>query len=193
MIELVTGREVVRKRPAFFLGPLDPYATHRLIRCAIDGLLWHYQRLDQALDRIAVGLADDGSATVTSHSRGTALVRGHEGRQLFQRELQELSVGVQGLFILNALSARLDAAARTADDLWHHFTFDQGLLRHEEVRVQATAASADIRLAFWPDHNILERGIFDLTRTLDQVRPFADSNPEVAIDVTGGHLDAQDV
>jgi DNA gyrase/topoisomerase IV subunit B len=106
--------------------------------------------------------------------------------------LQELSVGVQGLFILNALSARLDAEVRTAHGLWHQFTFEQGLLQHEAVRVHAGMAGADIRLVFWPDGTILERGPFDLARTLEQVRSFADSNPEVAIDVTGGHLDAED-
>jgi DNA gyrase/topoisomerase IV subunit B len=191
-IEILPGRELVRKRPAMYIGPLDRYASHSLIWAAIDGLVWHYRSLGQVLDRVSVCLEEDGSAVMKSYSQEAQSVRGQSGPDLLQRELQNLGVGASsGLFFVTALSSHLHAEAYTSHDMVYSFTFEQGLLRDEDLRTAATEVGVDIRLTFWPDFTILERGSFALSRTLELARSFADSDPSVTVEVVSTQFDVE--
>jgi DNA gyrase subunit B len=159
MIEVLSGREAVRKRPAMWIRSGDGQDTDNLILHTIDGLLWHHRHLEQTLQRIGVGLGDDGSVVVVSYCHERAAVHTQESVQLLRRELQELHGEYPvGLFVVNALSARLTADVRVTDDLWHRFTFEQGILRHEESHAHKAEPGAAINLAVWPDFTILESG-----------------------------------
>jgi DNA gyrase/topoisomerase IV subunit B len=191
MIEVLSGREAVPQRPTMYLDSLDNHATYGLIWQAIDGLLWHYRCLGHMPNRLEVGLEDDASATVVSYVQESTAAHRQANVQLLQRELKVLRVGASaGLFIVNALSARLTAAARTVDDLWHSFTFEEGIFRYEESPTCFAGTGSDIRLAVWPDFTILEPGPFEYAHALEQVRSFADSDPLVSINVINAHRSA---
>ena len=192
MIEILTAREVVRRRPAMYIGPLDSDASHRLIWCAVDGLIWHYRQLGHALEQIDVALQADGSAVVVGYGQQPLAAHGQRGMQQLLRKLQVFDVASSvGLFLLNALSARLTVEVCDADDLWHSFTFEQGVLLREESPSHLAERGGEIRLTFWPDFTILEAVPFDRARTLEGLRPFADSDPAVPIDVIDAPPDTE--
>lgn len=184
MIEILTAREVVRRRPAMYIGPLDSDASHRLIWCAVDGLIWHYRQLGHALEHIGIALQADGSAAVGGYGQRPTAAHGQRGTQQLLRKLQVFDVASSvGLFFVNALSARLTVEMHDTDDLWHTYTFEQGVLLREESPAHQVERGGEIRLTIWPDFTILEPVPFDRARTLEQVRLFADSDPGVAINV----------
>jgi len=192
MIEILTAREVVRRRPAMYIGPPGTDASHRLIWWAVDGLIWHYQRLGHALGRIDVALQADGSAVVLGYGQQPVATHRQEGMQQLLCELQVFDVASSvGLFLLNALSARLTVEVRDADDLWHSFTFEQGVLLREESPSHLAERGGEIRLTFWPDFTILEAVPFDRARTLEGLRSFANSDPAIAINVVSAVPDTE--
>lgn len=189
MIEVLSAREVVRRRPAMYIGSLDSYASHRLIWWTVDGLIWHYRPLGRALGRIDVALQAGGSAVVVGYGQQSVAVYGEGGMQQQLRELQVVGASTSvGLVAINVLSARLTVEVRDIDDLWHSSTFEQGVLLHAESPAGPAEWGGEIRLTFWADYTILEPVPFDQARTLEQVRSFADSDPAVSINVIDAPL-----
>ena len=90
----------------------------------------------------------DGSAVVLGYGRQPVAAHGREDVQLLRYEPRVFDVvSSVGLFFVNALSARPTVEARDADDLWHSFTFKQGVLLREESPAGPAERGGEIRLA----------------------------------------------
>jgi DNA gyrase subunit B len=157
---------IVRKRPGMYIGDADDGT-------GLYQLLWEVvaNALDEHLAghcrRVEVTLNHDGSVTVRDDGRGIPVAPDESGKRFAERVLTELhdtpsrdghhphahvGPGGAGLFVVNALSARLELETRGAEGAWTQ-RFERGVAVTPFAR-RGPAPDRGTTITFLPDGEI---------------------------------------
>ncbi|MFF1415381.1 ATP-binding protein [Streptomyces sp. NPDC058289] len=194
-IQVLEGREAIRRRPGMYIGSIGERGLHQLV----------YEVISYAVDEHLAGHADsidvtitaDGSIRVADNGRGLSVeVEEPAGKPAVERELTELSFGPKprtgywvsggihgvGLSVVNALSSRLTVEIHRDGHRWTQ-EYEKGvpitaLTRHEESSGHGTT------LVFLPDGDIFESTLYSFATLSQRLRELAFLNQGLAITLT---------
>jgi DNA gyrase/topoisomerase IV subunit B len=183
MIEVLTLREAIRKRPRMWLRSNDHQLLHHLLSSLVEGLLWRYRVLGHSLNQITIRLEQDGSATITSEGATLPAAFLEQSAQVVKRDFQVYVNDLHLLVVVNALCERLCMHVHGSNTYHPFFFFEQGILRSEESRSSPPDDEHDIWLRLWPDFTILDPEAFDNGRTQERMRSFSGDYPESTITI----------
>lgn len=170
-----------------YIRSTDSEGIYHLLWHVVSGIAGHHRIVGQPLDLISVQLNDGESASVTSHGPPVEDTSLERGSQLLERELYIWEAKyLPSLFIANALCAQLQAIALLPQNRLRFLTFETGLLRTDEVRLDQAPGNGTIQIHFWPDFTILGQTTFDYFQTVERMRTFSDNEPHVTVIVTNG-------
>lgn len=190
-IIVLTGLEAVRRHPSMYTDTLSP---HRLAQQVID--ISAFDALDGQGSRIDVTLFQDGSLQVADDGPGLPLgIDPHRSLPGVEVLLTAMHSGhpaaaKQGLYIVNALSKRLDCWVR-CEGKEHSISFRDGEL-HTGLTVTGSVDSGihGTTLRFWPDPAFFERGAFSVCPLQHRLRALAALCPGLRVtlsnEATGG-------
>jgi DNA gyrase subunit B len=179
-IEILELHEAVRRRPTMYIGSLDQHGLHALLSLTVESLLWHYEFAGLSLNKLAISLEEDGSATLaTEGPTPGGLFWGVSAEQLnheFRRRC---------LFAAIALCERWHMTLRGPEHQWRSLLFERGVLRSDKLHsVCPPDAGSDVWLRLWPDFSILQPGAFDHQQTLETIRACSEKHPDITMSVS---------
>ncbi|MFC8716831.1 DNA gyrase subunit B [Kitasatospora sp. NPDC057198] len=178
-IQVLEGAAAVRRRPGMYIGSTGARGLHHLL----------YEALDPAADAVLQGRASRIEVTLTAD--GGARIS-HDGRpddnlpeQLTRFWTPPRQTGLRvhltrfgtGLFVVSALSVRLEAVEHR-DGLAVHHTYARGELLTPPTETGATDRTGTT-ITFHPDPEIFETVAFDYSTLADQLRELALLNREL--------------
>ncbi|MGW0656950.1 DNA gyrase subunit B [Streptomyces umbrinus] len=200
-IEVLEGREAVRKRPGMWVGSTGERGLHQLV----------FEVVGRAVNQVLVGgsgsgkgsgfvdvtltsddgvrVADDGTGGPFEAAGGAAgpdlealLTSFHAGPELSGRHITDVGQFRAGLFVANALSSRLTAEVRC----------EGGRRVHEYARGVEVAPPADVgpatgsgtTIAFWPDSEIFQTTRCSFAVLAERFRQVAFLNRGLRISLT---------
>ncbi|MFI6276966.1 DNA gyrase subunit B [Streptomyces sp. NPDC050988] len=194
-IEVLEGREAVRKRPGMWVGSTGERGLHQLVFDVVG------RAVNQVLARgggsVAVTLTPDGGVRVTDDGTGgpfeavgntlgpdlEALLTGFPaGPEPSGRHIAEVGHLGGGLFVANALSSRLTAEVPSEGGRRIH-EYARGV----EVTPSATTGSATgsgTTVAFWPDSEIFQTTRCSFAVLAERFRQVAFLNRGLGISLT---------
>jgi Type IIA topoisomerase (DNA gyrase/topo II, topoisomerase IV), B subunit len=167
-IELLTGLEGVRKRPAMYIGSTNSFGLHHLVWEIVDNAV------DEALngfgDKINVTIHKDGSITIADEGRGipcginkqtgipavelifTTL---HSGGKFSETSGYKVSGGLHGVgsSVTNALSEFCDVTVYN-DGFIHHIRFENGGKTAVKLETIGKTLKHGTIITFKPDSKI---------------------------------------
>ncbi|WP_404954086.1 ATP-binding protein [Streptomyces sp. 147326] len=194
-IQVLEGREGVRRRPGMYIGSTGERGLHHMV----------YEVVSYAVDEHLAGHADaidvtitaEGGIRVADNGRGLP-VEAEEptGKSAVERELTELSFGSKphtgygisgglsglGLCVVNALSSRLTVEVHRDGHRWTQ-EYERGvpvtpLTRNEETSEHGTT------IAFLPDADIFETSRYSFTTLSERFQELAFLNGGLAVSLT---------
>ena len=197
-IQVLEGREHVRRRPGMYIGSTDSRGLHHLVWEIVDN------SVDEALagqcDRIVVTLHEDGSVTVVDNGRGIPVdMKNHKGQMRSALELAatELMAGGKfggggykvsgglhgvGMSVVNALSEKMEINVRRGGK--NHFqAYERGI----PVAAPKVTGKTDQRgtvVRFWPDREIFTEAHLDREVILHRLREMAFLNKGLTMVLT---------
>lgn len=165
-IQVLEGREAIRKRPGMYIGSTGERGLHNLV----------YQVADRAVNevlagrasRVDVALIPDGGVRVADDGPGVRFEDAEDGRVGLEGQLTRMLFGVSagaprypllgfcgvGLLIVNALSSRLLAEVRH-DGVRRSQEYERGVAATAPTDA-GPAAGAGTVITFWPDAEIFK-------------------------------------
>ncbi len=167
-IQVLEGREAVRKRPGMYIGDTDDgTGLHHLVYEVVDN------SIDEALaghcDNIVITLNADGSCTVEDNGRGIPVeMHKGEGRPAVEVILTKLHAGGKfdsnsykvsgglhgvGVSCVNFLSRSMHVEVSRAGELWE-LEFTQGILTKPTTKLKDGMARNGTKVTFLPDDEI---------------------------------------
>ena len=182
-IQVLEGRDHVRKRPAMYIGGVGREGLHHLLWEIVDN------SVDEAMNGFATTItvtlhADGSSATVTDNGRGIPVdIHPQSGRSAlelilttlysggkFDNKSYETSGGLHGVgaSVVNLLSSKMIATVKRADGTWVQ-RFRKGRTVGELENV-GEARGTGTSIFFQPDPGIFPETRFDpevIARRLD--------------------------
>ncbi|MFI1484879.1 DNA gyrase subunit B [Streptomyces sp. NPDC020747] len=193
-IEVLEGREAVRKRPGMYVGSTGERGLYQLV----------FEVVGRAVNQVPVGggsvdvtLTSDGGVRVADDGPGGSceaagdtggpdlealLTRYWAGREPSGRHITDVGQFRAGLFVANALSSRLTA------EVW-----SEGVRRvHEYARGVAVVPPAAVEpatgsgttIAFWPDAEIFETTRCSFAVLAERFRQLAFLNRGLGVSLT---------
>ncbi len=192
-IQVLEGLQAVRKRPAMYIGSVDPRGLHHLVHEVVDN------SIDEAMagfcKNIQVTLNPDGSVTVADDGRGIpvdvhpkygvpgvelVLSRMHSGGK-FEHKMYRVSGGLHGvgLSVVNGLSEWLEVRVHR-DGQEHRMRFSRGQ-KAEDLKVTGPAEGTGTIITFKPDAEIFETIEFDYDNLAARLRELAFLNAGLTI------------
>ncbi|MEV6507393.1 DNA gyrase subunit B [Streptomyces sp. NPDC051642] len=196
-IEVLDGREVVRKRPGMYVGSTGERGLYNLVLDVVD----------RAVSEVLVGRA--GSVDVTLTSDGGVRVAddgaGSGGGNIPDLEAQLTSLHVEsgpigrgatvivpfrlGLFVVNVLSSRLTAEVRGEGSRWvKEYARGVEVERPDTVRPltggMGSVTGSGTVISFWPDAEIFETTWCSFPVLAERFRQLAFLNKGLAISLT---------
>ncbi|MDQ1032344.1 DNA gyrase subunit B [Streptomyces umbrinus] len=200
-IEVLEGREAVRKRPGMWVGSTGERGPHHMV----------FEVVGRAVNQVLVGgsgsgsgsgfvdvtltpdggvrVADDGPAgpfEAAGDARGpdleALLTSFHAGPELSGRQITDVGQFRAGLFVVNALSSRLTAEARGEEARRVH-EYARGV----EVAPPAAmepATGSGTTITFWPDSEIFETTQCSFAVLAERFRQVAFLNRGLGISLT---------
>ena len=207
-IQVLSGLEPVRVRPAMYIGSTGERGLHHLIWEIVDNAV------DEALagycDRIVVRLTDDGAISVEDNGRGIptdtapgqdmpavtmALTMLHAGGK-FGGGGYKVSGGLHGVgvSVVNALSSRLVVEVRNRGHLWRQ-SFSLGVPDGdlEQVRPMEPGERTGTTVTFWASPDIFETTTYSLETITSRIREMAFLNKGLEIVVRDERPHADDI
>ncbi len=194
-IQVLEGREHVRRRPGMYIGSTDGRGLHHLVWEIVDN------SVDEALageaDRVVVTLHSDGSVSVEDNGRGIPVdLKNHKGEMRSALELAatELMAGGKfggggykvsgglhgvGMSVVNALSARMEIWVHRGGKV-HYQSYLRGI-PEEPVKVVGKSSKRGTVVRFWPDADIFNTVEFDRETILHRLREMAFLNKGLAM------------
>jgi DNA gyrase subunit B len=194
-IQVLGGREAMRRRPGMYIGSTDERGLHHLVYEII------YNSVDEAMagfcDKISVIIKQDNSIIVEDNGRGfpveihpttgksaleTALTILHAGGK-FGGGAYLVSGGLHGVGAkaVNALSEWFKAEVKR-DDKLYSIEFKQGILT-SPVQELGPATGTGTKISFLADKEIFKDSVYDYNILADRVREVAYLNKGLEISI----------
>jgi DNA gyrase subunit B len=192
-IQVLGGREAVRRRPGMYIGSTDQRGLHHLVYEIA------YNSVDEAMagccDRITVTLKADKSVSVTDNGRGipvdvhpttkvsaleTVMTVLHSGAK-FGGKTYAVSGGLHGVgaSVVNALSEWLNVDVRRNGKVYHQ-EYKRGIPAGS-VEVVGKAEDTGTTTTFLPDKEIFGTISYDFDTISDRLREMAYLNKGLEI------------
>ncbi|MDD4985980.1 MAG: DNA topoisomerase (ATP-hydrolyzing) subunit B [Dehalococcoidales bacterium] len=192
-IQVLGGREAVRKRPGMYIGSTDQHGLHHIVYEII------YNSVDEAMSgfcsRIAVTLERDKSVKVEDNGRGipvdihpttnisalqTVMTTLHAGAK-FGGKIYQVSGGLHGVgaSVVNALSSWLTVNVRRDGRLYEQH-YHQGIPQGE-VSVVGEADDTGTTTTFLADEEIFGPINYDFDTLCERLREVAYLNKELEL------------
>src|SRR6202521_4752191 len=195
-IQVLEGREHVRRRPSMYIGSTSstglPHLVYEVVDNAVDEALAGYAT------RIVVTLFADGSVQVDDDGRGIPVdIHKKEGLSALGLVLTRLNAGGKsagggykvspglrgvGVSAVNFLSQRLLVWVHLGGRV-HHMEFERGVPKASVKAVGKTDRTATI-VRFWPDPEIFPDTTFDREVITRRLREMAYLNKRLEIALT---------
>ncbi|OGO23479.1 MAG: DNA gyrase subunit B [Chloroflexi bacterium RBG_16_50_9] len=192
-IQVLGGREAVRRRPGMYIGSTDQRGLHHMLYEIA------YNSIDEAMagccNRISVTISEDNSVTVDDNGRGipvdihpttnlsaleTVMTVLHAGAK-FGGKTYKVSGGLHGVgaSVVNALSSRLTVRVRR-DGNNYQLDFKRGVPQGE-LTVIGKADGTGTTVTFMADEEIFGKISYDFTTVSERLREMAYLNKGVEI------------
>ena len=192
-IQVLGGREAVRRRPGMYIGSTDQRGLHHLVYEIA------YNSIDEAMagccTRAVVTLHEDGSVTVEDNGRGipvdihpatdvsaleTVMTVLHAGAK-FGGKTYQVSGGLHGVgaSVVNALSAWLVASVRRDGKIYRQ-EYKQGIPQGEITEV-GTASDTGTTITFLADKEIFTDTSYDFNTLSERMQEMAYLNKGLEI------------
>jgi len=196
-IQVLGGREAVRKRPGMYIGSTDQRGLHHIVYEIV------YNSVDEAVDeamagfcsRIVVTLEQDKSVKVEDNGRGipvdihpttnvsaleTVMTTLHAGAK-FGGKIYQVSGGLHGVgaSVVNALSSQLKVNIRRDGRLYEQ-CYCQGIPQ-AEVSVVGEADGTGTTITFLADEEIFGQVGYDFDTLCERLREVAYLNKELEL------------
>jgi len=192
-IQVLGGREAVRRRPSMYIGSTDQRGLHHLVYEII------YNSIDEAMAGcctiIQVTFREDGSVKVEDNGRGipveihpatnisaleTVMTTLHAGAK-FGGKTYQVSGGLHGVgaSVVNALSSWLKVNVRRDDKLYEQ-EYQQGIPQ-AEVRAIGKASDTGTTITFVADEEIFGKAKYDFDILSERLREMAYLNKGLEI------------
>ena len=202
-IQVLEGREAVRRRPGMYIGSTDQRGLHQLVYEIT------YNSIDEAMagccDKILVTLCQDNSVKVEDNGRGipvdihpatnmsaleTVMTTLHAGAK-FGGHTYQVSGGLHGVgaSAVNALSSRFKVNVKRDGKLYQQ-EYRQGIPQGavEEIGV---ASDTGTIIAFLPDEEIFDKVECDFNTVSEHLRELAYLNRGLEICVKDERKDCE--
>src|SRR5579859_6544760 len=192
-IQVLEGREHVRRRPSMYIGSTSTTGLHHLVYEVVDNAV------DEALagycDRIVVTLHEDGSCSVDDNGRGIPVdVHKKEGISALELVMTRLNAGGKfggggykvssglhgvGVSAVNFLSQKLEVWVHRSGKIYHQ-EYDRGV---PKATVKATGKTdhTGTTVRFWPDPQIFPDTKLDREIIQHRLREMAYLNKRLEI------------
>ncbi len=192
-IQVLGGREAVRKRPSMYIGSTDQRGLHHIVYEIV------YNSVDEAMagfcSRIVVTLEQDKSVKVEDNGRGipvdihpttnvsaleTVMTTLHAGAK-FGGKIYQVSGGLHGVgaSVVNALSSQLKVNIRRDGRLYEQ-RYCQGIPQ-AEVSVVGEADGTGTTITFLADEEIFGQVGYDFNTLCERLREVAYLNKELEL------------
>jgi len=194
-IQVLGGREAVRRRPGMYIGGTDQRGLHHLVYEIT------YNSIDEAMagccDKILVVLRQDGGVTVVDNGRGipvdihpstkvsaleTVMTVLHAGAKFGGRTYQ-VSGGLHGVgaSVVNALSARVCCNVRR-DGKEYQQEYRQGIAQGP-VKEIGQSSDTGTTITFYADEQIFGQATYDFDTISERIREMAYLNKGLEITI----------
>ncbi len=194
-IQVLGGREAVRRRPGMYIGSTDQRGVHHLVYEIA------YNAIDEAMagfcTKVSITLNEDGSVSVEDNGRGipvdihpvtkvsamqTVFTTLHAGAK-FGGQIYKVSGGLHGVgaSVVNALSSWLCCQVRR-DGAIYKIEFRKGIPQGPVSQV-GKANDTGTTVTFIPDEEIFGQYTFDFDILSDRVREMAYLNKGLEITI----------
>ena len=195
-IQVLEGREHVRRRPSMYIGSTSVTGLHHLVYEVVDNAV------DEALagycDRIVVTLHADGSCSVEDNGRGIPVgIHKKEGLSALELVLTRLNAGGKfggggykvssglhgvGVSAVNFLSEKLEVWVHLAGKIYHQ-AYERGV-PNGPVKAAGKTDRTGTTVRFWPDPQIFPDTKLDHEVIKHRLREMAYLNKrlEIALD-----------
>ena len=192
-IQVLGGREAVRRRPGMYIGSTDQRGLHHLVYEIV------YNSVDEAMagccTKIAITLCEDGSVTVEDNGRGipvdihpttkksaleTVMTTLHAGAK-FGGKTYQVSGGLHGVgaSVVNALCNWLRVNVGRDGKLYQQ-EYREGVPQGE-VSAIGKSVHSGTSIAFLPDEKIFSKIDYDFDTLTDRLREVAYLNKGLEI------------
>jgi len=200
-IQVLGGREAVRRRPGMYIGSTDQHGLHHLIYEIV------YNSVDEAMagfcTQIKVIINEDNSVTVEDNGRGipveihpvthksaleTVMTVLHAGAK-FGGKTYKVSGGLHGVgaSVVNALSEKMSVTVKRNGKLYFQ-EFDRGIPKADVAVVGTTDGSGTIS-TFLPDEQIFGPPKFDFDVVSERIREVAYLNKGLELTIRDAKKD----
>ncbi len=202
-IQVLGGREAVRRRPGMYIGSTDQHGLHHLVYEIV------YNSIDEAMagccDKILVTFCQDSTVRVEDNGRGipveihpatnisaveTVMTTLHAGAK-FGGKTYQVSGGLHGVgaSVVNALSSRLKINVRRDGKLYEQ-EYRQGIPQAEVLEV-GKADGTGTTITFLADEEIFGKAKYDFNVVSEQLREMAYLNRELEISLIDESKDCE--
>jgi len=192
-IQVLGGREAVRRRPSMYIGSTDQHGLHHLVYEIV------YNSIDEAMagccTEILVTIQEDGAVRVKDNGRGipvdihpatdvsaleTVMTTLHAGAK-FGGKTYQVSGGLHGVgaSVVNALSSWLRVNVRRDGKLYQQ-EYKQGIPQGE-VKEVGQASDTGTTITFSPDEEIFGKAKYDFELLSERLREMAYLNKGLEI------------
>ena len=192
-IQVLEGREHVRRRPSMYIGSTSSTGLHQLVYEVVDNAV------DEALAgyarRIVVSLFGDGSVQVEDDGRGIPVdVHKKEGLSALELVMTRLNAGGKfggggykvssglhgvGVSAVNFLSGRLQVWVHLGGKVYHQ-EYERGVPK-AAVKAIGKTDRTGTTVRFWPDPQIFPDTTFDREIIQHRLREMAYLNKKLEI------------
>jgi DNA gyrase subunit B len=201
-IQVLEGRDAVRKRPAMYISNTDTLGLHHLVYEVVDN------SIDEAMagycTRIDIDIHTDGSISIVDNGRGipvdphpkfkekstveVVMTTLHAGGK-FDNEAYQFSSGLHGVgvSVVTFLSEWVDVEVRTGGDVWVQ-RFEMGLSAGP-IRKTGASKLSGTRIRFKPDGTIFTTTEFSFDTLASRMRELAFLNAGIQITLTDERAD----
>ena len=192
-IQVLGGREAVRRRPGMYIGSTDQRGLHHLVNEIV------YNSIDEAMagccTEVVITLKEDGAVSVEDNGRGipveihpatgvsaleTVMTQLHAGAK-FGGHTYQVSGGLHGVgaSVVNALSSFVRCNVRRDGKVYQQ-EYRQGIPQGEVIEVDE-ASDTGTTITFYADEEIFGKAKYDFNVLSDRMREMAYLNKELEI------------
>ena len=192
-IQVLGGREAVRRRPGMYIGSTDQRGLHHLVYEIV------YNSIDEAMagccTEVVITLKEDGAVSVEDNGRGipveihpatgvsaleTVITQQHAGAK-FGGHTYQVSGGLHGVgaSVVNALSSFVCCNVRR-DGKKYQQEYRQGIPQGEVTKV-GKASDTGTTITFYADEEIFGQVKYDFNVLSDRIREMAYLNKGLGI------------